>query len=147
MIIGNYQYTIDDKGRLKLPSEFREELGKQLIITLGIDNTLEIRSKDIFDLWLKKLLSKGSFTKDLRKIHRSILSNSFEIVFDNQGRIKIPKSHLNVLTSNIVQVLGVGDKIEVMSVDNWKTFMDETGNDILNDLIESIYYDENKEDE
>ncbi len=146
MIIGNYQYTIDEKGRLKLPSQFQEELGKVLIITLGIDDTLELRSKEIFDKWLKKLLSKGSFSKDLRKIHRLILGNSFEVAFDNQGRIKIPKSHLNILNSNIVQVLGVGDKIEIISLNNWNNFMKDTGNELLNELVESIYNNDEYEE-
>ncbi len=145
MIIGNYQYTIDEKGRLKLPANFKKVLGEELIITLGVDNTLELRSKDVFNNWLEKLLEKGSFSKDLRTIHRSILGNSFELSLDNQGRIKIPKSHLEVLKSNQVQVLGVGDKIEIMAVNNWKQFMDETGNEILDEIIEKLY-DENGKD-
>ena len=145
MIIGNYQYKIDDKGRVKLPQEYREELGKTLIITLGIDDTLEIRSKLVFNEWLEKLLSKGSFTKELRKIHRSILGNSFQVDLDNQGRVKIPRSHLKILGSNQVQLLGVGDKVEIMSIENWTSFMEDTGSEILNSLVEENYDREDKD--
>ncbi len=139
MIIGNYQYTIDEKGRVKLPNDFKNSLESKMVITLGIDNTLEIRSKTIFDAWLNELLSKGSFSKQLRIIQRSILGNSFEIEFDNQGRIKIPKVHLAIIDSKQIQIIGVGNKVELMSIQRWDEFMKETGNDVIDELLLENY--------
>jgi MraZ protein len=117
-MIGNYKHTIDSKSRLTIPSKFRNELGSSVFVSLGLDNVIDIRTKEVFEKMQESLLLKGEFNKNARIVQRTILGNSFEITFDKQGRILMPKELIErvSLTDN-VQIIGVGNKLEIYSAD------------------------------
>lgn len=138
-LTGNYQYNLDDKGRLTIPSKLREQLGNAVVVSLNFDNTLALRRKVDFETFKQTLLNKNQMKSNVRLVTRTILGNSFELEFDSQGRILIPE----VLAKTIqlkknVQILGVGDKLEIISQENWNSFMKKTGTGILEKAAEDI---------
>lgn len=131
-MIGNYRNKLDIKGRLIIPIKFRDEFNGTVIVSLGLDQTLEIRNSEAFTAWTNQIQAKGMLSKEARIISRAILGNSFELNIDNQGRINLPQSL--ILKANIrgeVVLVGVRNKVEVHSLEAWNAFMNETADGIL----------------
>lgn len=120
-MIGNYQNKLDDKGRITIPSKFRKTLGNKIVISFGFDNTLEIRTSASFKEWSSLLVSKGNLSKSARQLSRIILGNSFEIDIDSSGRALLPKQLIDFVNiKKDVTLVGVGDKIEIHSFEEWE---------------------------
>ncbi len=123
-MIGNYKNKLDDKGRLTIPSKFRNELGDAIVISYGFDNTLEIRTKKAFDEWLASLIAEGNLSKNARQLQRLVLGNSFELTLDKAGRANVPKDLLNLVKiEKEVAIVGIGDKLEVHAAEQWDNSM------------------------
>lgn len=138
--IGNYKHSIDEKGRLKIPSKFRDFLGNKIILSLGFDNTLVLRTEENYETWKQNLLSKDQLKSNARMISRAILGNSFDIEFDGQGRLLIPDFLLQkAKIKKFVQVIGVGANIEIQSSENWDEFMKKIDKGELEKLAEDIH--------
>ena len=93
MFVGEYEYRVDNKGRLPLPPRFRKELEDGLVLTLGPDNCIMAYPKAD---WIKMTANQAptnflSSDKE-RKINRFLFSNANEVSVDNQGRIALPSS-------------------------------------------------------
>lgn len=126
-MIGNYSNKLDDKGRLTIPSKFRNELGELVVISYGFDNTLEIRTSKAFEEWSNSLVEKGNLSSNARNISRIILGNSFEINLDKSGRVLLPKQLIEIVKlSKEVTLIGVGNKIEVHSTNTWDNFTSDS---------------------
>lgn len=120
-MIGNYKNKLDEKGRLIIPAKFRSELSNFIVISLGFDNTLEIRDSKSFNKWSESLVKKGNLSSQSRNLSRLILGNSFEISLDKAGRALLPKQLINLVKlTKDVTLIGIGDKIEVHSSDEWE---------------------------
>ncbi len=138
-MIGNYQYSLDSKGRLAIPSKFRKELGTKIVLSLGFDQTLEIRREIDFKNWTNFLLEKSSMNKNSRLVSRTVIGNSFEVSLDGQGRILLPKLLLEQVGINKkVQIVGVGNKLELHSQDKWEKVMKLASSGILEEAAEKI---------
>lgn len=123
MFMGEYHHTIDDKGRLTLPSKIRYELGEEFIITRGLDNCLFIYPKEAWNNIILKYKDLPN-TKDARNFMRFFLSGATLSNFDKQGRINIPNpltAYAGLIKECII--IGVDDRLEVWSKDSWDTFM------------------------
>ena len=88
MLMGEYHYSIDDKGRLTMPSKLRIELKETCIITRGLDKCLFIYSEEEWANLIQKYRELPN-TKDARNFMRFFLSGANACEFDKQGRIKI----------------------------------------------------------
>lgn len=126
MFIGEYQHSIDLKGRLIIPAKFREELGYKFILTKGLDNCLfiyPIKEWIIFEEKLKKL---PLTSKDARAFVRHFFSGAVECEIDKQGRITIPQNlreHGRV--DKEVVTIGVSTRVEVWSKAEWESYNDD----------------------
>ena len=139
MFIGEFHHTIDDKGRIIIPSKFREKLGNQFIITRGIDNCLFVYS---YDDWMNitNKLSSLPFTKrDARIFNRFFLSGATDVELDKQGRVNISSpliSYAN-LTKDCV-IIGTGDRLEIWAEESWNSFFNST-KDNMSDIAENLF--------
>ena len=131
MLSGEYRHNIDNKGRIIVPSKIREEMGGRIVITRGLDGCLFGYSEKTWESIMEKLNSLPFTKRDARNFTRFMTSGAITLEFDKQGRINIP-SYLNNYASLIkeVVIIGVIDRIEIWSNDNWEKFM--------NDNVESL---------
>jgi MraZ protein len=141
MFMGEYHHNIDDKGRLIIPSKFREELGETFIVTRGLDGCLFVYSKAEWEQIVAKLKELPFTKKDARSFVRFFLSGATVCEFDKQGRIKVtsPLATYADLTKECI-VIGVNDRLEIWSKDNWEKFFssnEENLSDIADHLFES----------
>ena len=138
MFMGEYNYSIDEKGRLTIPVKLREQLGHDFIITRGLDNCLFIYSKNEWDKVIEKYRELPN-TKDARNFMRFFLSGATTNELDKQGRINIANSLIKYagLQKDCV-IIGVNERLEVWDKDRWNNFI-EDNEDIISDIADKLF--------
>ena len=139
MFIGEYHHSIDDKGRLIIPSKFSEELGEKFIVTRGIENCLFVYSEESWQKIVDKLETLPFTKKDARQFIRFFLSGASEAEFDKQGRINITSpliSYANITKECVV--IGTGDRLEIWSEESWNDFF-TSAKDSMSDIAENLF--------
>jgi MraZ protein len=101
MLIGQFTHELDPKKRLTLPSKWRADLGKKVVVTSGLDNSLFVFTVKEWEKFAEGLSQSGFGNQDTRSFNRFILGNAFETDVDAAGRIVIPETRL-FLYINIV---------------------------------------------
>ena len=120
MFMGEYNHTIDAKGRLIIPSKFRESLGDEFVVTKGMDGCLFVYDNEEWKKFEEKLLSLPMMDKQVRQFTRYFLAGAASVEVDKQGRILIPSvlREFADITKDAVLV-GVGSRIEIWSKEKW----------------------------
>lgn len=121
MFMGEYNHTIDAKGRVIVPSRFRETLGDEFVITKGLDGCLFVYDTNEWAAFEEKLKSLPITNKDARAFVRFFLAGAASVEVDKQGRILLPASLRDFaeLTKDVV-LIGVGSRIEIWSKERWE---------------------------
>ena len=123
VFIGEYQHSIDSKGRMIIPSKFRDELGDIFIMTKGLDNCLFVYPKDEWKNLEEKLKLLPLTRKDARAFVRFFFAGATECELDKQGRILIPnnlRAHCKLEKDAIV--IGVSNRVEIWSKEEWDEY-------------------------
>lgn len=138
MFMGEYHHTIDDKGRITIPSKLRYELGEQFVVTKGLDGCLFIYPKDEWDNITKKYKELPN-TKDARNYLRFFLSGAIIGEFDKQGRLNItgPLIKYADLKKECV-IIGVNERLEIWSKERFEQFMKDN-EDVISDIAENLF--------
>ena len=130
MFYGEFQHTVDPKGRVILPSTFREELGEKFILTKGLDDCLFVYSKTEWSNLEAKLKTLPLSNKDARAFVRFFFSGATECEVDKQGRILIPQNLRSYAgLEKDIYVIGVSTRVEVWDKAKWETY---NGDESLN---------------
>lgn len=121
--MGEYQHSIDDKGRLIIPAKFREELGAGFVVTRGLDNCLFVYPRKEWETLEAKLKSLPLTSADARAFVRFFFSGATECDLDKQGRILIPGPlrEYGKLVRDCV-VIGVSNRVEIWSKEAWESY-------------------------
>ncbi len=133
MFIGEFNHTVDTKGRINIPAKFREQLNETFFITKGLDECLFVFPEDEWRVFEEKLKGLPLTNRNARAFVRLFFAGATECSFDKQGRITVPGTlreyaHLE----KEVKVIGVGTRVEVWSNQTWDNYSDP----------ENISYDE-----
>lgn len=130
MFMGEYQHNIDSKGRLIIPSKFREQCGDMVVVTRGNEGCLSLYTVEGWNEYYSKLQELPKNKKEARIYVRMIISKANECMFDKLGRINIPQVLRNVgnLTKECI-IVGVGDHVEIWNQDLWNKFYDDNFDD------------------
>ena len=125
LLMGEYHHTIDEKGRITIPSKVRYELGASFVVTRGLDHCLYVYPKQEWENIIAKY-QKLPNTKDARNFMRFFLSGATTCEFDKQGRINIQSSliHYAELKKECI-IVGVSDHLEIWSQELWQQLLDE----------------------
>lgn len=123
MLIGEFKHTVDDKKRISLPIKFRKEIGKNIIVTKGLDNCLFLYPLKEWKNISEKLGSLGMGQSDTRGFNRFMLAGASEVSVDSVGRILIP-DHLKSFAGieNKVVFAGVHNRVEIWDDARWETY-------------------------
>ena len=139
MFMGEYHHSIDNKGRLIIPSKFRTELGDKFVITRGIENCLFAYPIERWETIVHKLESLPFTKKDARNFTRFFLSGATVAEFDKQGRINITSP---LITYAGIQkdcvVIGTGDRLEIWAKDAWENFFNSASIN-MSDIAENLF--------
>ena len=120
MFIGEYNHTIDAKGRLIVPAKYRDNLGERFYVTKGFDDCLFVYAEEDFNILQEKIRALPLSNKESRTISRFFLGSAQEGELDKQGRILISgplREHADLIKD--VVLVGVGNHIEIWSKDRY----------------------------
>ena len=122
MFMGEYNHTIDAKGRLIIPSKFRETLGEEFVVTKGLDGCLFVYDNNEWKAFEEKLKSLPLTNKDARQFVRFFLAGAAMVQVDKQGRILVPAvlREFAGLEKDVVLV-GVASRVEIWSQERWES--------------------------
>ncbi|APQ77740.1 division/cell wall cluster transcriptional repressor MraZ [Clostridium botulinum] len=123
MFIGEYNHGLDTKNRIIIPAKFREELGKNFVLTKGLDGCLYAYPKSQWEVLQKKLETLPLTNKNARAFVRFFFSGAHELELDKQGRTLIPQNLLEYgqIQKEIVSI-GVSNRIEIWSKEKWEEY-------------------------
>ena len=121
MLIGEYEHSLDDKGRLIMPAKFREDIGEKFIVTKGLDGCLFAFSLEEWKTFEQKLRALPISNKDARAFSRFFFAGAIDCEIDKQGRFLISNNlrEFAELAKDVV-IIGMDSRIEIWSKDKWK---------------------------
>ena len=131
MFYGEYEHSIDRKGRLIIPSKFREVFKENYVerffITRGLDSCLFVFTEDEWKKQESRFKSLSFTNAQARQFNRIYFSGASEVVCDRQGRILVPqflKEYAKI--KNDVVIVGVSNRMEIWSKEMWRAFYENT---------------------
>jgi MraZ protein len=127
MLMGEFQHTVDEKGRLFMPAKLREGLGSTFYISKGLDGCLFVYDKEQWELFESKLNALPLSKKEARDLRRYFFAGATEGSCDKHGRVLLPlnlRQHAGI-TKDVV-IVGVGNRAEIWAADRWTNYSQES---------------------
>ena len=138
MFMGEYQHSLDAKGRLIIPAKFREELGAGAVLTSGLDNCLFLFPRTEWEILEGKLKTLPLTKAGARQFVRFLFSGATECELDKQGRINLPANLRDYAgIDKDAVVIGVSSRIEIWSRENWEGYV-QVAEESFADIAENI---------
>ena len=134
---GEYQHTLDAKGRLFIPAKLREQLGDSFIVTKGLDDCLFVYPQEAWEE-LEQKIRQLPMSKS-RSLQRFFLSSAADVTVDRQGRIVIPpvlRSYAKL--EHDVVVIGVGERAELWDARRWNAYTDDLDSESIAQAMEEL---------
>lgn len=123
MFLGQYQHTLDYKGRTSIPKKFRNEIKNKAFLTKGLDGCLFLYSQQDWEVLAARMEQLPLTGNDARSFSRYIFSGAVEVNFDRLGRISVPEYlRLHASLQKEIVIAGVLNRIEIWSKPNWEKF-------------------------
>ncbi len=138
MFFGQYQYKVDEKGRLPLPPKFRREMREGVMLARGIEKCIAVYPLSQWKRLADSLAAKAVTPGNLRKLNRAIFGSAFSASFDGQGRIVLPsalRSHAEI--GDTVIVVGANQYVELWNEELWQAEK-ATAEEQASQIIESF---------
>jgi MraZ protein len=138
MFLGEYSHSVDDKGRVVMPSKFRAELDDGLVITKGQERCLYVFPNERWDVEAEKVLTLPRTNRRNRDYSRAFFSSASNQTLDRAGRCQIPeKLRRYADLGKDVTVIGVADRVEIWDPKAWDEAA-EQGDDYYADIEEAL---------
>ena len=117
MFVGSHSISMDNKGRVIVPQEFRSEFGETVVVSIGPDLCLLLYTKEVWDEFAARLMAIPDMNNPkMREIKRFMFSNTTYCDFDKMGRILISKKHREYAKlDSSVRFVGMGSRLELWS--------------------------------
>lgn len=130
MFLGEYLHTFDAKNRISIPSRFRKELGRIVVVTRGLDHCLYVYAKKAWEREARAYAAEVNGSAARRGLARLFLAGSSEAEVDRSGRVLIPE-HLKSFASikEKAVIAGVADRVEIWEENAWKKYTAEIERD------------------
>ncbi len=138
MFMGEYQHTVDEKGRMIIPAKFREELGESFVLTRGLDKCIFGYPMTEWEVLEEKMKSLPFTKKDARAFTRFFFSGATECQLDKQGRVNIAGTLRQYagLEKECV-VIGVSNRLEIWDKAVWEEYFNAS-EDSFSEIAESM---------
>ncbi len=135
MFVGEYAHTLDGKGRLVLPSRFRDGLADGCYLTKGQERCLYVFTPEQFDREVERVRAIPRTDRRYRTYARVFFAGASDQQLDRQGRIQLPSGLRDYASlAKEVAVLGVGERIEVWDRDTWASYLADEAEQFYADI-------------
>lgn len=137
-MLGEYEHTLDDKGRLTLPSRLRPYFEGGMIVTKGVDRCLFAFPPEEWASFKANIKAQADLSSKGRQLSRMFFSTAYEATLDRQGRVLIPPKLAEYAgLERDVTLAGVEDRLEIWDTEEWNRYLaasDETFSDIIEEF-------------
>ena len=124
MFLGEYEHTLDTKGRLAIPARFRSQMDHGAVLSKGMGNCLSIYTLERWEQKSNELIT-GMTTDELRDFERRIYPSASEVELDAQGRVVVPaKLRTYAKLETNVTIVGVRDHVEIWDRVTWQAYQE-----------------------
>ena len=130
MFLGEYLHTFDSKNRISVPSKFRKDLGRVVVITRGLDHCLYVYSRKAWEKQAQAYAAEVNGGAARRGLARLFLAGSFEAEVDRTGRVLVPenlKSFASIREKAVIA--GVAGRVEIWEEGAWRVYTAEIERD------------------
>ena len=137
--LGEFEHSVDDKGRVVIPQDFRGPLGDEFIATRGTDRCIWVFPVGMWQPMLERV-GGMELQRDRAFLQRMLFGRSV-VRLDPQARLAIPKhlrDHAGVSQTNTVAIVGVGSKIEIWNKPTWDAFTERFSSENVYPAAEAI---------
>jgi MraZ protein len=126
VFLGEFEHSIDDKGRVAIPARFREELAEGMVLTRGFDACLQAFPRHVWQQLSQKVSSLSLGSPEARNLRRILFSNAAEVEVDRQGRILVPQNLREYagLAEQVV-ITGMDTYFELWAANRWQAVMEQ----------------------
>lgn len=121
MFLGRFDHTIDEKGRITIPSRFRDLMANGAYLTRGFDKNLMVIPAPVFEEWYLRITALSITDSAARILRRNFFTPAARLEFDRAGRILIPPylREAAQLSENVI-IAGTGEGFEIWAADLWQ---------------------------
>ncbi len=138
VLLGEYEHTLDIKGRLAMPAKLRDSLGNKFIITKGLDGCLFVYDFEQWKILEAKLEALPMGQKKTRDYARFFFGSASEGECDKQGRVLLPANlRKHAALEKEAVIVGVGNRVEIWDSERWRELTANSAEDI-NNLSEQL---------
>jgi len=125
MFLGEYEHSVDVKGRVAVPAKFRTQLEGGLVVTRGFERCLQVYPMEQWQALSERVSSLSLGTTEARQLRRLLFASAFDTELDKQGRILLPASlrEYGKIGDNAV-IAGMNTYFEIWSKTDWDAAMD-----------------------
>jgi MraZ protein len=137
MFLGDYQHTLDAKGRVSLPAKFRSEMTERVVVVKGFEGCLYVYPASQYATFLARVMDGNDFDPKIRSVRRFFTAGAKESDVDAAGRVSLPpvlRDYAGLVRE--VDVIGNGDRIEIWDAEKWAAYNGETSGTIEDDAGE-----------
>lgn len=132
MLMGEYNHSIDIKGRVIVPAKFRDQIGNKFIIAMWLDKCLMMVAPEEWEDLCESMTKLSTAQRESRAFTRMLFSSAIECETDKQGRVLIPsklREYANLNKS--VSFIGVSKRIEIWATENWEIYSSQAEEDFV----------------
>ncbi len=121
MFLGRHEHNLDDKGRLAIPSRYRDSLRDGLVLTKGIDRCIAAYPREAWDVLATRVNGLSMTDPHARQFRRMVFAEAVDLKLDSQGRVLVPaglRDYADIERETMI--IGVHASIEIWSPDRWR---------------------------
>ncbi len=121
MFLGEFEYKIEEKGRVPIPPRFRSELEEGVVLTPGVEKCIVVYPLSEWEKLVADLTTGSVARSKLRRLNRAIFATAFSLNIDGQGRIALPvplREHAGI--EDEVVVAGANTYLELWNKEQWE---------------------------
>lgn len=137
MLIGEYQHSLDEKGRVNFPAKLRDGLGPRFIITKGLDKCLCVYSEEEWKVLEDKIRTLP--VSKSRELQRFLFAGASDVVPDKQGRVVIPANLREYAgLDKDIMIIGVSVRAEIWDKDRWLESCEKLTPDMIAEEMDNL---------
>lgn len=137
-LLGEYEHTLDEKGRLTLPSRLRPYFDGGIVVTKGVDRCLFAFPPEEWAAFKSNINANADLSSKGRQLSRMFFSMAFEATLDRQGRVLIPSKLARYAgLDRDVTLTGVDDRLEIWDTGEWNQYL-ESADETFSDIVEEF---------
>ncbi len=136
MLLGQFDYNVDAKGRVFVPSKFKDALGETFVLAKSMDPCIAIYSMETWEKYVDKLSALPEMR--VRGIRRFVFSTATEASADSQGRVVLPQPLREYARlEKEITIIGAGDHAEIWNAEKYREYIDaQSGENMIDVLME-----------